>query len=108
MDRSKNESEFELQVSEDIVPIGEFKAHLSERIRKLRAHRRPLVVTQNGKATAVVLSPEVFDRLTYQARFMLAVNEGIEQANAGELVDDDEVFRRVEARIRQVEKAKRR
>lgn len=40
-----------MQVAEDIVPIGEFKAHLSERIRDLRSHRRPLVVTQNGKAS---------------------------------------------------------
>ena len=44
-------------VAEDIVPIGELKAHLSEKIRELRDRRRPFVVTQNGKAAAVLMAP---------------------------------------------------
>jgi prevent-host-death family protein len=108
MDRSKHDTDLGLQVSEDIVPIGEFKAHLSERIRELRARRRPLVVTLNGRASAVVLSPEAFDELNHRARVVRAVNDGLEQANAGKVIDHDEVFRRVEARIGKVEKAKRR
>ena len=47
-----------LQVAEDIVPIGEFKAHLSERIRDLREKGRPTIITQNGRAAAVMLTPE--------------------------------------------------
>jgi prevent-host-death family protein len=49
------------------------KAHLSERIRELRGSRRPLVVTQNGKAAAVLLAPEEFDRLTNEASLVAAV-----------------------------------
>jgi prevent-host-death family protein len=108
MDRLENGSESGLKLAEDIVPIGEFKAHLSERLRELRARRRPLVVTQNGRATAVVLSPEAFDRLTYQARFVQAVSRGLEQADAGEVMDHDEVFRRVEAQLGKPTRTKRR
>ena len=56
MNRSENLRTLELHVADDIVPIGELKAHLSERIRDLRTHGRPLVVTQNGKAAAVLLA----------------------------------------------------
>ncbi len=108
MDRSENGSESGLKVAEDIVPLGEFKAHLSERLRGLRASRRPLVVTQNGRATAVVLSPEAFDQLTSQARFVRAVNRGLEQADAGEVMDHDEVFRRIEAQLGKSARTKRR
>ncbi|MEN9799876.1 MAG: hypothetical protein RL653_3573, partial [Pseudomonadota bacterium] len=44
----------------------------------------------------------------HRARVVRAVNDGLEQANAGKVIDHDEVFRRVEARIGKVEKAKRR
>jgi prevent-host-death family protein len=88
-----------LQVAEDIVPIGELKAHLSERIRDLRGRRRPLVVTQNGKAAAVLLSPEEFDRLTSQSRFVAAVQEGLDQADAGKVVEHDELGKSLDARF---------
>ena len=88
-----------LQVADDIVPIADLKAHLSERIRDLRARRRPLVVTQNGKAAAVLMSPEEFDRLTNQAEFVAAVREGLEQADAGRVVDHDELGRILDARF---------
>jgi prevent-host-death family protein len=98
MDRSLT-STLTLQVAEDIVPIAELKAHFSERIRKLRSCSRPLVVTQNGRAAAVLLSPEEFDRLTYQARFITAVREGLEQADAGEVIDHDELGRMLDTRL---------
>lgn len=88
-----------LRVTEDIVPLGEFKAHISEKLRELRGHRRPLVVTQNGKPAAVLLAPEEFDRLTSQAQFIAAVQEGLEDSEAGRVIADDELGRRLDSRF---------
>jgi prevent-host-death family protein len=88
-----------LQVADDIVPIADLKAHLSERIRDLRTRRRPLVVTQNGKAAAVLLAPEEYDRLTNQAEFVAAVREGLDQADSGRVIGHDEVGRILDARF---------
>jgi len=52
-----------INLAEDVVPIGEFKTHASELIRKLKGNRRALVITQHGRASAVVISPEEFERL---------------------------------------------
>ncbi len=98
MNRSKKGSVV-LRVADDIVPIGELKAHLSERIRELRSSQRPLIVTQNGKAAAVLLAPEEFDRLTNEASFVAAVQEGLAQADEGKVVEDDEVGRILDARF---------
>ena len=99
MDRTNNSSASSLQIAEDIVPIGELKAHLSERIRDLRGRGRPLVVTQNGKAAAVLLAPEAFDRLTSQARFVSAVEEGLEDLEAKRVISHDELGKRLDARF---------
>ncbi|MCL2779248.1 MAG: type II toxin-antitoxin system Phd/YefM family antitoxin [Polyangiaceae bacterium] len=107
MNGSENGSVFALQVAEDIVPIGEFKAHLSEKIHELRDRHRPLIVTQNGKAAAVLLAPEEFDRLTTQAYFVAAVQEGLADLNAGHVISDDEVGRRLDARYGSLTKSKK-
>jgi prevent-host-death family protein len=99
MDRSSNGPFQALQIAEDIVPIAELKAHLSEKIRDLRGKRRPLVVTQNGKPTAVLLAPEDFDLLTSQARFVQAVQEGLSDVDHGRVVSDEDLSQRLDARF---------
>lgn len=88
-----------LRVAEDIVPIAELKAHLSEVVRTLRDRGRPIVVTQHGKAAAVVLSPDEYDRLSYQARFADAVAEGLADEQAGRLHSGTEVGELLDARF---------
>lgn len=82
-----------MQIAEDVLPIAEFKAHASEVVRRLREHRRPVVVTQSGRPAAVLLAPEDYDRLTYRARFLGAIAEGLRDAEAGHVVSDDELAR---------------
>jgi len=80
-----------MHLAEDILPIAQFKARVSEVVRRLRQHGRPVVVTQSGKPAAVLLSPEEFDRLTARARFNAAVAEGLADAEAGRVVADEEL-----------------
>jgi len=80
-----------MRVSKDLVPIARFKAKASELVRQLRRRKRPFVITLNGRAAAVVLSPEEFDRLAEDARFVDAVREGLEDSKAGRVIPDDEL-----------------
>jgi prevent-host-death family protein len=89
----------EINVADDIVPIAEFKAHLSEVVRSLAARRRPYIVTQNGKPAAVLLSPAEFDRLAAQAHFVAAVEEGLADVAAGRTVPDAELGKVLDARF---------
>ena len=78
------------QTAEDIIPIAELKANMSEIVRGLDERPRPLVVTLNGKPAAVVMSPREYDLLSYQARFLDAVSEGLADVQAGRTVDGDQ------------------
>ena len=81
----------QLRATEDIVPLGQFKARASEMLRRLRATNRALIVTQNGKPAAVVITPEDFDALVERERFVAAVERGIADADAGRTIDDREL-----------------
>ncbi len=78
-----------VQVSQDILPVGELKTHTSRVLRRLRTEQRPIVITLNGKPAAVLITPEEFDRLYERERFVEAVSKGLADAEAGRVVDDE-------------------
>lgn len=78
------------QTAEDIIPIAELKANMSEIVRELDERPRPLVVTLNGKPAAVVMSPREYDRLAYQSRFIDAVAAGLSDVQAGRTYDGEQ------------------
>jgi prevent-host-death family protein len=78
------------QTAEDIIPIAELKANMSEIVRGLDERPRPLVVTLNGKPAAVVMSPREYDLLSYRARFVEAVSDGLADVQAGRTVDGEQ------------------
>ena len=89
----------ELLATEDIVPLGEFKAKASEMLRKLRSTSRPLVITQNGKPAAVLITPEDFDSVVERERFVKAVERGMMDADAGRTIDDSELDAELEREL---------
>jgi len=78
-----------LKISEGIVPLSDFKAHASEWLKKIAQTGEPIVITQNGRAAAVLLSPGEFDALTERARFLQAVADGMADADKNRLTDHE-------------------
>ena len=72
-----------LKIAENIIPVSEFKAKTAEWLRRLAESAAPVVITLNGKAAAVLLSPTEYDTLTERARFVQAVEEGLADVAAG-------------------------
>ena len=62
-------------------------------LHEIQSSRRPLVITQNGKAAAVLISPSDFDLLTEQARFVEAVQRGLEDVQNGRVLPDEDLGR---------------
>ena len=89
------------RISEDIVPVSDFKAHAAELLRRIAETGQPLVITQNGKAAGVVLSPERFDELTERARFSEAVNAGLADSDADRVLPHEMVVDRMQKRAKQ-------
>ena len=52
-----------MKVTEDICPLTEHRARLTEHLRQVQETGRPLVVTQNGKAAGILLSPAYYNEL---------------------------------------------
>ena len=89
-----------IDVTEDLVPIGHFKTHASEHIRRIHATGRPMVITQNGRAAAVVLTPEDFEELGHRAFVRAKIDAGIRSAETAKTHTPAEVEAHLLAKIR--------
>ena len=78
----------DFNAAHSIVPLGEFKAKAAS---FLKALDDPLIVTQNGRAAAVVLSPALFEEMRERNRFLEAIAKGLSDAESGRVVDNAEV-----------------
>jgi prevent-host-death family protein len=88
-----------LHISEDILAIGEVKAQLSRVLRQLHETQRPIVVTQNGRPAAVLITPDDFDRLRELDQFLDAVHEGLADSEAGRVIDDASLTAELDAAL---------
>lgn len=80
-----------IQVSEDIFPIGHFKAQASRLLHELGKSHQAIIITQNGKPAGVLISPQEFDRLQERQHFIAAVEEGLQDAKTGKVIEDYEL-----------------
>ena len=81
----------DLNISTDIIPIGEFKKQMTKWLRTAKNTGHPLIITQNGKPAAVLLSPEEFDKMEYQMRFLKSVNKGLKEVESGDVLSTDQI-----------------
>ena len=88
-----------------IEPVTVLKARSAEIIRRVRRTRRPVVITQNGKPTAVVQDVESFDRQRQALTLLLALMQGDRDYRAGRTAPDEAVDRRIRLRLARLGRA---
>lgn len=77
-----------------ILPISEVRGRLPELLKKIARDGKHLIITRNGKAEGVVLSPEELETLEVKAdkRLMTALIKAEQDMKAGRLYSHKQVF----------------
>jgi len=75
-----------IRLSEDVVPLGEFKARASSILRSLSDQNRPLLITQNGQAAGVLLAPAEYDALCEREAFLEDIAMGLADVESGRVL----------------------
>ncbi|MDA3785644.1 MAG: type II toxin-antitoxin system Phd/YefM family antitoxin [Deltaproteobacteria bacterium] len=82
-----------IHVSENIVSLTDFKNQASKMLRRVQSSHRPIIITQNGRAAGVLISPAEFDQLSEQCRFIQAVQSGLSDVEQGRVLSEEELDR---------------
>jgi prevent-host-death family protein len=61
----------DILVSNDIIPVGQFKSGLAKYLKEEQSKRNSLIITQNGKPAGVLISPSEFDDLRQTKLFSI-------------------------------------
>ena len=89
-----------INLKEDIQSLTSFRRQSSEALKKLKKSRRPLVLTVNGKAAAVVQDAAAYQRLldlAARADAQEGIRQGLEDAGRGRMRAAKKFFRDFES-----------
>ena len=88
-----------MKMREDIRPVTYLKSRAADLLKQLNETRRPVIITQNGEPRAVLQDPESYERMKTAIGLMKLLVQGEEDLRLGKTYDQDQVFRRLGARL---------
>ena len=84
-----------MRYSTQIKPISYLKANAAEVLQDLQAQRRPLVITQNGEAKAVIQDVVSYEETQETLALLKILALGAEQVRRGEVTPLRDVVKRL-------------
>ena len=88
-----------LRPSTDVWPVTEFRANASSVLDQVHATKRPVILTQHGRSTAVLMDVDVYEGLLDEVALVRAVRKGEEELAAGKTIAHEDVEARIRARL---------
>ena len=88
-----------MNMKEDIRPVTYLKSRAADLLAQINATHRPVVITQNGEARAVLQDPESYEQMRRAIGLLKLVAQGETDVQAGRTVAADVVFAGVRKKI---------
>ncbi len=80
-----------------IIPVTDLRQDAAAVLRRVRESREPLIITQRGRAAAVILSVEEYERENSERQILRLLAGGEKEIAAGEGFDLDAVLAEADA-----------
>ena len=68
----------------NIIPISDLRQDAAKILKLVRKSKEPLVITQRGRAAAVMLSVEAYERTEHDRELLRLLAKGEKEIEAGE------------------------
>jgi prevent-host-death family protein len=75
-----------------IIPVSDLRQDAASVLDRLRKTREPLVITQRGRAAAVMVSIEEYERAEHDHELLRRLAQGDREVDAGKGFDLDDVM----------------
>jgi prevent-host-death family protein len=76
----------------NIVPITDLRQDATSIVKRVTSSREPLVITQRGRAAAVMVSMEAYEHTQHELEILRLLARGEKEIEAGEGYDLDAVL----------------
>lgn len=93
-----------MKLAQGITPVTTLKRNSAALIRQARETGQPVIITQNGRATAVLQDVATFEQQRDALLLLKLVAQGDQEARRGQVLSDAEAERRFEAVLNKLER----
>ena len=85
-----------MEIVNDIKPVTYLKSRAADVLKYINETHRPMIITQNGEAKAVIQDPKSYQDMRNALAIMKLLSFGEEDIRNGNLHSQEDVFNSVE------------
>ena len=89
-----------MNLTDDIRPISYIKANAASILNQVNESQRPVFVTQNGEAKAVIMDAVSYQNLQNALGLLKLISQGEKDIADGKFTPQDEFFKSFEKKIK--------
>ena len=76
----------------DILPVSDLRRDAAKVLKKLRENKEPIIITQRGRAAAVIIGVEAYEKSEHDNEILRLLAKGNKEIEIGEGYDLDTVL----------------
>lgn len=84
-----------IKLDQDIHSLSEFRANIKTLINNMKANKRPLVLTQNGKSSAVVMDVVEYEAMQEKLELLSDIQMAEDQLAKGQGVNHNQAKEKI-------------
>jgi prevent-host-death family protein len=81
----------------NIIPVSDLRQNAANLLKKLNKSKEPLIITQRGRATAVIIGVEDYEKSEHEKELLRLLAKGEREIESGEGYDLDTVLSEADA-----------
>ena len=81
---------YRIQLDKDVHPVSEFRANTTGLLREVNTTGRPILLTQHGKGSAVVMSVNEYEKIQEELETFRDIRTAQEEIAAGKGVSHED------------------
>lgn len=88
-----------MNMKEDIRPVTYLKSRAADLLEQINTTHRPVVITQNGEARAVLQDPQSYEQMRQAIGLLKLVTQGDADVQQGKTHSVDAVFKGIRKKL---------
>ena len=76
----------------NILPVSDLRQNAAKVLKKIRENQEPIIITQRGRAAAVIIGVEAYEKSEHDKEILRLLAKGDREIETGEGYDLDSVL----------------
>jgi prevent-host-death family protein len=88
-----------MNTKQDVRPISFVKANAADMLDQVNKTHRPIIITQNGEAKAVLMDTESYDSMQNAIGILKLISMGEKDVKNGKITEQNSFFSAIESKL---------